>query len=67
MAAQRLRNRAAHHEPIFNGVRLSGTQTMVDLQTVWDQTVELLGWMAPELAAIHEANPAVPNLLAARP
>ena len=36
-------------------------------QTVWDQTVELLEWMAPELAAIHEANPAVPNLLAARP
>jgi hypothetical protein len=64
---QRLRNRSAHHEPIFNGVRLSGTQIVVDLQTVWDQTVELLGWMAPELAAIHEANPAVPNLLAARP
>ena len=64
---QRLRNRSAHHEPIFNGVRLSGTQTMVGLQTVWDQTVELLRWMAPELASIHEANPAVPNLLAARP
>jgi hypothetical protein len=30
---------------IFNGIRVSGTQTMVDLQTVWDQTVELLGWM----------------------
>ena len=40
---------------------------MVDLQTVWDQTVELLRWMVPELAAIHEANPQVPNLLAARP
>jgi len=40
---------------------------MVGLQTVWDQTVELLQWMAPELAAIHEANPAVPNFLATRP
>lgn len=64
---QRLRNRAAHHEPIFNGVRVAGTQTVVDLQTVWDETVELLGWMAPDLAAIHVADPAVPDLLAARP
>ena len=64
---QRLRNRAAHHEPIFNGVRVTGTQTVVGLQTVWDQAVELLGWITPDLAAVHVANPAVPNLLAARP
>ena len=64
---QRLRNRSAHHEPIFNGVRQSGTQNLVTLHTVWEQTVELLRWMTPELAAIHEANPTIPNLLAARP
>lgn len=52
---------------IFNGVRVCGTQPVVDLETVWDQTVELLGWMAPGLAAIHAAHPAVPHLLAARP
>lgn len=33
----------------------------------WVMLVELLGWMALELAAVHAANPAVPNLLAARP
>ncbi len=64
---QRLRNRAAHHEPIFNGVRLAGTTAWVDLQNVWDDSVELLGWMAPDLAAVHLATPTVPNALAARP
>lgn len=64
---QRLRNRAAHHEPMFNGIKPAGTNTFVSLQTVWDESVELLGWMSPELGAAHETNPAIPALLSARP
>ncbi len=64
---QRLRNRAAHHEPIFNGVKMAGTNTFVDVQTVWEQSVELLSWMTPTLAALHHANPTVPAVLGARP
>ena len=64
---QRLRNRMAHHEPIFGGVKPSGVNQQVPLLTVWQETVELLGWMSHELAALHQANPTVPNLLAARP
>lgn len=51
---QRLRNRAAHHEPVFSGVKAAGTNILVDPQTIWEQAVELLRWMAPDLAALHE-------------
>lgn len=64
---QRLRNRAAHHEPIFNGVKVAGTNNFVALNTVWDESVELLGWMAPDLAVLHQARPTLPAVLAARP
>lgn len=64
---QRLRNRAAHHEPIFNGILLPGTSTPIDLLDVWDQSVELLRWICPDLAAVHAASAAVPALFANRP
>ena len=64
---QRLRNRAAHHEPIFNGVTAAGTNNFVALITVWEESVELLGWMAPDLAALHRTQQALPAVLAARP
>jgi hypothetical protein len=64
---QRLRNRAAHHEPIFDGIRLAGTKDRIDLLTVWEQAVELLGWMNPDLAGVHRATPTLPHVFAARP
>lgn len=64
---QRLRNRAAHHEPIFDGIRLAGTKDRIDLLTVWEQAVELLGWMNPDLAAVHRATPTLPHVFTARP
>ena len=64
---QRLRNRAAHHEPIFDGIRSPGGQQRVALGEVWTGTVELLGWIAPDLAEVHRSNPIVPRLLARRP
>ena len=64
---QRLRNRAAHHEPILNGIRLAGRTDRIDIQTLWDQSVELLSWMNPALAELHLAQRTVPQVLAARP
>ena len=63
----RFRNRVAHHEPPFNGVKVRGTTTMVDVTTLWDEPLQLLGWMSPELEALHRADNRVPLLLAARP
>ena len=67
---QRLRNRSAHHEPIFDGIRPPGTGAgvaLIPLNVVWSETVELLRWIAPALAEIHEANQALPKVLASRP
>jgi len=52
---QRLRNRCSHWEPIFNGVRVSGTSALVPILDVWNLGVELLRWMSPELASVHTA------------
>ena len=60
---QRLRNRAAHHEPILNGIRTPGSGTLVPLGDVWDQSVELLAWMCPDLADWHRDNGALPAIL----
>ena len=53
---QRLRNRAAHHEPLFVGVHRPGAQRSsprVPLIDIWHEGVELLSWMAPNLAELH--------------
>lgn len=64
---QRLRNRCAHHEPIANGILISGTKTRVPLMEVWQGAIELLGWTSPELATYHQGIGALPLSLAARP
>ena len=64
---QRLRNRAAHHEPILNGIRPQGSNTPVPLMDVWEQSVELLGWMCPDLADWHRTKGALPMMLRNRP
>ena len=60
---QRLRNRVAHHEPIFNGLPHPGRQGRVALAQVWSGSVELLEWMCPELASIHQSERRVPDML----
>lgn len=60
---QRLRNRVAHHEPIFNGVPIPGGQGRVALAQVWSDTVELLEWMCPDLASLHRRDRRVPDVL----
>ena len=64
---QRLRNRAAHHEPIFNGVQIPGSTTVVAVSDVWDRSLELLAWMSPDLAELHREHSAMPDLLQNRP
>ena len=64
---QRLRNRAAHHEPILKGIRPPGSNTPVPLIDVWEQSVELLAWMCPDLADWHQTNGALPTILRNRP
>jgi hypothetical protein len=62
-----LRNRAAHHEPIFDGILIDGTTTRVSLIEVRDQTIELLSWMSSDLAAVHTADPNFANVWTSRP
>ena len=64
---QRLRNRAAHHEPIFNGVQIPGSTTVVAVRDVWDRSLDLLAWMSPDLADLHQEHSAMPGLLQNRP
>jgi len=64
---QRLRNRAAHHEPIFNGILQPGTSRRVALLDVWHECLELLTWMSPDLAAIHAQAAVLPSVHADQP
>lgn len=64
---QRLRNRAAHHEPILNGVQLPGSTTIVAVSDVWEQSLELLSWMSPDLADLHREQSTMSDLLRSRP
>ena len=50
---QRLRNRAIHHESLFKGVIVPGTNRLMPLNAVREQIIELLEWMCPDLAALH--------------
>ncbi|WP_419552648.1 hypothetical protein [Candidatus Poriferisodalis sp.] len=64
---QRLRNRAVHHEPILNGIQIPGSNTVVALDDVWEQSLELLHWMSPDLAELHRGQSAIFDLLQHRP
>lgn len=64
---QRLRNRAVHHEPLFKGIVVPGTNDVLQLDEVWEQSIELLGWMCPELATLHRDSGEFAAVLARRP
>ena len=64
---QRLRNRAVHHEPLFKGITAPGSNELIPLQEVWEQSVELLGWMCPDLAAMHRQSDEFVAVLARQP
>ena len=50
---QRLRNRAAHHEPIFDGVQVPGSTAVIALGDVWERSLELLAWWCLTLLTGH--------------
>lgn len=66
-AFQRLRNRCAHHEPIMDGIKSPGSSSILGLEQVWNETVELLSWISPALAAIYDEDPPFLSVLAQRP
>lgn len=61
---QVLRNRLAHHEPIFNGLR---RDRPVPLLETWKHSVELLEWMCPDLATLHRAENRTPKIFGQGP
>ena len=63
----KLRNRAAHHEPMIDGIPAPGTGTRIPLAEVWERSIELLSWMSPDLAIWHRTDARLPNTLAQRP
>jgi len=50
---QRLRNRAAHHEPIFDGVQVPGSTAVIAIGDVWERSLELLAWWCLPLLTGH--------------
>lgn len=64
---QRLRNRAAHHEVIFEGIPELGTSKIVPLLEVWNLSIELLAWICPELAIAQRSADRLPLTLSRRP
>lgn len=63
----RMRNRWAHHEPIFGGVKKPGTSDYVSVSEVVGGSIELLSWMSAQLAERHHGQTAVTDLLAEMP
>lgn len=64
---QRLRNRCAHHEPVFGGVKVPGSNMSISLADVWHEGVELLGWVCPDLADEHRSAQLLRAVLDCRP
>ena len=64
---QLLRNRAVHHEPLFKGIIIPGSNTLMPLDEVWKRSIELLGWMCPDLAQLHRQSGDFQAVLVRRP
>jgi hypothetical protein len=65
-----MRNRIAHHEPIFDGIRTPGTKTTtkpVPLDEVYRRLLEVASWISPELLFWIRSTSRTPTLLAQRP
>ena len=67
---QALRNAAVHHRKISDGIREPGKppgHPRVPLAEVIDSSIELLGWMNPDLANLHRGSTALTQELSNRP
>jgi hypothetical protein len=61
-----LRNRVAHHEPIWQGIKrdIGGVPTLVPLSDVNDELVEAIAWIRPALAHASTGMSRVKDVLA---
>lgn len=67
---QTLRNAAVHHRKISDGIRQPGKPSdhpRIPLAEVIDSSIELLRWMNPELADLHQGPTALSQELGNRP
>lgn len=62
-----LRNRVAHHEPLFKGVPLRGQSGRVSINDAHDGAVELVGLVSTEARDWVSVRSRVPAVLAERP
>lgn len=51
----------------FAGVPIAGTTQRIGIVDLWNQSLELLEWISPDLAAEDRVTARVPQLFAARP
>lgn len=61
-----LRNRLAHHEPVFRPIRMQRGPA-VDVATIIDGALEVVGWIDPRTATWIESRSEVAIVLAERP
>ena len=67
---QALRNAAVHHRKISDGIRQPGSPPdapRIPLAKIVESSIELLGWMNPDLANLHRAPTPLTQELANRP
>ena len=67
---QALRNAAVHHRKIIDGIRQPGKppeHPRIPLAKTMESSIELLGWMNPELANLHRGPTALAQELVNRP
>ena len=62
-----LRNRVAHHEPLINGLPLTGQQARRTAQEAHADCMRLAGMLDRDLASLLDATSLVPSVLAGRP
>lgn len=62
-----LRNRVAHHEPLVNGLPLSGRQIRLSAQEAYDDTLRLAAMLDRDLHSFLLVRSQVPVLLGSRP
>lgn len=62
-----LRNRVAHHEPLVNGLPLTGQRIRLTAQEAHEDTMRLAAMIDRDLHSLLAARSRVPVLLASRP
>ena len=62
-----LRNRVAHHEPVYDQFRIPGHPGRIDTVATLDDAIEMIGWSNPDAANWIRARSAYASVAARRP